>query len=147
MDAQTIREKIRALKLDKSWNTTVTKFINHYQSLVILLESITVGPTLLWPEKLKMIMLASAVKSNNDMAFIMSQERLGIAKGCAPMMYNQYLALLKSRAHESDNSEKTSEDSSHKWSIRTHEHGGHSGQNKREDADEATLRLQRRSRL
>ena len=41
MDAQTIREKIRALKLDKSWNTTLTKFINHYQSLVILLESIS----------------------------------------------------------------------------------------------------------
>ena len=63
MDAQTLREKIRALKLDKSWNTTVSKFINHYQSLVILLESITVDPTLLWPEKLKMIMLASAVQS------------------------------------------------------------------------------------
>ena len=28
-------EKIRALKLDKGWNTTVSKFINHYQSLVI----------------------------------------------------------------------------------------------------------------
>ena len=85
MDAQTIREKIRALKLDKSWNTTVTKFINHYQSLVILLESITVDPTLLWPEKLKTIMLASAVQSNKDMAFIMSQERLDVTKGCTPM--------------------------------------------------------------
>ena len=70
------------------------------------------------------------------MAFIMSQECLDVAKGRTPMTYNQYLALLKSRAHELDNSEKTSEDSSHKWSIQTHEHGGHSSQNKREDADE-----------
>ena len=90
MDAQTIHEKIRGLKLDQSWNATVIKFINHYQSLVILLESLTVDPTLLWPEKMKMIMLASAVKSNKDMAFIMSQERLDVAKGRAPMTYNQY---------------------------------------------------------
>ena len=48
MDAQTIHEKIRGLKLDQNWNTIVTKFIDHYQSLVILVESITV-------DKLKMI--------------------------------------------------------------------------------------------
>ena len=94
------------MKLDQNWNTTVTKFINHYQSLVVLLELLTVDPTLLWPEKIKMIILASAVKSNKDMAFIMSQECLDITKGCAPMMYNQYLALLKSQAHELDNSER-----------------------------------------
>ena len=52
------------------------------------------------------------------------------------MMYNQYLALLKSRAHELDNSEKMSGESSHNWSIQKHEHGGHSSQNKRKDADE-----------
>ena len=69
------------------------------------------------------------------MAFIMSQER-DVTKGRAPMTYNQYLALLKSRDHELDNSEKTSEDSSHNRSIQTHERGGHSGQNKREDADD-----------
>ena len=43
------------------------------QSLVILLESITVDPTLLWPEKLKTIMLALAVQSNKDMAFIINK--------------------------------------------------------------------------
>ena len=99
MDVQTIREKFRGLKLDPSWNTTVTKFINHYQSLIILLESLTVDPTVLWPEKIKTIMLASAVKSNKDMAFIMSQERLDVAKGRTQVMYNQYLALPKSRVH------------------------------------------------
>ena len=71
----------------------MTKFINHYQSLVIQLESITVDPTLLWPEKLKTIMLASAVQSNKDMAFIMSQERLDVAKGRAPMTYNQTISI------------------------------------------------------
>ena len=136
MDVQTICEKIRGLKLDQSWNMTMTKFINNYQSHVILLESITVDPTLLWPEKLKMIMLASAVMSNKGMPFIMSQEHQDVAKGHALMMYNQYLALLKSRAQELDNSEKTSAESSHNRSIQKHEHGGHSGQNKREDANE-----------
>ena len=66
----------------------------------------------------------------------MSQERLDIAKGLAPMMYNQYLALLKSRVHELDNSEKMSGENLHNWSIQKHQHGGHSGQNKGEDADE-----------
>ena len=70
------------------------------------------------------------------MVFIMSQERLDIAKGHAPMTYNQYLALLKSRAQELDNSEKTSGESSHNQSSQKHEHGGHSGQNQREYADE-----------
>ena len=47
-------------------------------------------------------MLESAVKSNKDLATIMSQERLDIAKGRAPMMFPQYVSLLKSRAHELD---------------------------------------------
>ena len=49
-----------------------------------------------------MIMLESAVKSNKDLAMILSQERLDVAKGRAPVTFPQYVSLLKSRAHELD---------------------------------------------
>ena len=57
---------------------------------------------MLCPEKTKMAVLESAVKSNKDLATIMRQERLDVAKGCAPMMFPQYVSLLKSRARELD---------------------------------------------
>ena len=38
MDANTIREKIHALELDKSWRGTATKFLQHYESQILLLE-------------------------------------------------------------------------------------------------------------
>ena len=81
MDANTIREKIYDLKLDKSWRGTATKFLQHFESQIILLESLMEDRALLWPERTKMIMLESAVKSNKDLAMIMSQERLDVAKG------------------------------------------------------------------
>ena len=68
MDANTIREKIHALKLDKSWRGTSAKFLQHYESQILLLESVTDDRALLWLEKTKMIMLESAVKSNKDLA-------------------------------------------------------------------------------
>ena len=107
MDAQSIREKIQDLKLDKSWRSSATKFINHYESQVILLESLTVDRALLWHEKTKITMLASAVKSNKDLASIMSQDLLDVAKGRAAMTYEQYIALLKCKAHELDGGEKS----------------------------------------
>ena len=51
---------------------------------------------MLWPEKTKVVMLESAVKSNKDLAMIMSKERLDVAKGRAPMTFPQYVSLLKS---------------------------------------------------
>ena len=46
---------------------------------------------------------AGVIKSNKDLDSIMSQERLDvIKKGRAPMMFPQYVSLLKSRAHELD---------------------------------------------
>ena len=74
MDANMIREKIHALKLDKSLRGTATKFLQHYESQILLLESITDDRALLWPEKTKMIMLESAVKSNKDLAALMTVE-------------------------------------------------------------------------
>ena len=106
MDAQSIREKIQDLKLDKSWRSSATKFINFYESQVILLESLTVDRALLWHEKTKITMLASAVKSNKDLATIMSQDNLDVAKGRVAMTYEQYIALLKFKAHELDGAEK-----------------------------------------
>ena len=97
-----IREKIHALKLDKSWRGTATKFLQHYESQILLLESIMDDWALLWPEKTKMIMLESAVKSNKDLATIMTVEHLDIAKGRAAMTFIQYISILKSRAHELD---------------------------------------------
>ena len=44
MDANTIQEKIHALKLDKSWRGTATKFLQNYESQILLLESITSVP-------------------------------------------------------------------------------------------------------
>ena len=62
MDANTIREKIHALKLDKSWRGTATKFLQHYESQILLLESITDDRALwLWPECTNMIMLLSLI--------------------------------------------------------------------------------------
>ena len=78
MDANTIREKIHALKLDKSWSGTATKFLQHYESQILLLESITDDRALLRPEKTKMIMLESAVKSNKNLAALMTVEHLDI---------------------------------------------------------------------
>ena len=49
-----------------------------------------------------MIMLESAVKSNKDLATLMTVERLDIAKGRAPMTFPQYISILKSHAHELD---------------------------------------------
>ena len=63
MDANTIREKIHALKLDKTWRGTATKFLQYYESQILLLESIMDNHALLWQEKTKMIMLESAVKA------------------------------------------------------------------------------------
>ena len=57
---------------------------------------------MLWLEKTKMIMLESAVKSDKDLAAIMTVERLDIAKGRAAMTFPQYILILKSRAHELD---------------------------------------------
>ena len=58
------------------------KFRQHFESQIILLEeSLTEDRALLWPERMKMIMLESAVKINKDVATIMSQERLDVAKG------------------------------------------------------------------
>ena len=107
MDAQTIRTKILALKLDKSWRSTATKFINHYESQVILLESLTVDKDLLWHEKSKMTMVESAVRGNAQLASIMSQELLDVAKGRDPMTYVQYISLLKTKAHEIDSQDPT----------------------------------------
>ena len=42
--------EIHALKLDKSWRGTATKFLQHYESQILLLESITDDRALLWPE-------------------------------------------------------------------------------------------------
>ena len=95
-------KKIHALKLDKSWRGTAPKFLQHYESQILLLESITDDRALLWPERTKMIMLESAVKSNKDLAALMAVERLDIAKGWAPMTFPQYVSILKSRAHELD---------------------------------------------
>ena len=102
MDANTIREKIHALKLDKSWRGTATKFLQHYESQILLLESIMDDHALLWPERTKMIMLELAVKSNKDLATLMTVEHLDIAKGRAPITFPQYISILKSRAHELD---------------------------------------------
>jgi hypothetical protein len=81
MDAQTIREKLTALKLDKSWRGTLSKFITHFESQMIQLESLTANPSLLWPAQAKINQLSSAVSTNADLASIMSQELLDIAKG------------------------------------------------------------------
>ena len=54
MDTNTIREKIHALKLDKSWGGT---FLQHYKSQILLLESVMDDYALLWLEKTKMIIL------------------------------------------------------------------------------------------
>ena len=43
-------------------------------------------------------MLESAVKSNKDLDTIMSPERIDVAKGCAPMMFPQYVSLLKAES-------------------------------------------------
>ena len=99
MDTNTIREKIHALKLDKSWRGT---FLEHYKSQILLLESVMDDCALLWLEKTKMIILESALKSNKDLGTIMTVERLDIAKGWAAMTFPQYISILKSRAHELD---------------------------------------------
>ena len=49
-----------------------------------------------------MIMLELAVKSNKDLAALMTVERLEKAKGRAPMTFPQYILILKSHAHELD---------------------------------------------
>ena len=128
MDANTIREKIHDLKLDKSWRETAPKFLQHFESQIILLESLTEDAAMLWPEKTKMVMLESAVKSNKDLAMIMSQERLDVAKGCAPMMFPPYVSLLKSRAHKLDAVEgKSGSGRSRYRSIHNSEHDGQGG--------------------
>ena len=38
MDANTIREKIYDLKLDKSWRGTATKFLQHFKSQIIVTD-------------------------------------------------------------------------------------------------------------
>ena len=81
MDANTIWEKIYYLKLDKSWRGTATNFLQHFESQIILLESLMEDRALLWLERMKMIMLESAVKMNKDLSMIMSQEHLDITKG------------------------------------------------------------------
>ena len=96
MDANTIREKIHALKLDKSWRGTAAKFLQYYDSQILLLESVMDDRASLWPEKTKMIMQESAVKSNNDLATIMTVECLDITKGRAAMIFPQYILILKS---------------------------------------------------
>ena len=68
MNANTIREKIHVLNLDKSWRETATKFRQHYESQILLLELVMDNRALLWLEKNKMIILESAVKSNKDLA-------------------------------------------------------------------------------
>ena len=52
-------------------------------------------------------MLASAVKSNKELASIMSQDLLDVAKGRAAMTYEQYVSLLKCKAHELDGAERS----------------------------------------
>ena len=99
MDTNMIREKIHALKLDKSWRGT---FLQHYESQILLSESVMDNCALLWLEKTKMIILESAVKSNKDLATIMTVERLDIAKCWAAMTFPQYISILKSQAHELD---------------------------------------------
>ena len=96
MDANTIREKIHDLKLDKSWRGTAPNFLQHFESQILLLESLTEDAAMLWPEKTKMVTLKPAVKSNNDLAMIMGQERLDVTEERAPMTFPQYVSLLKS---------------------------------------------------
>ena len=73
-----------------------------------------------------MIMLESAVRSNKDLAALMTVERLDIAKGWAPMTFPQYISILKSCAHELDAEDGNSSRGrcSHYQSIHQSERGG-----------------------
>ena len=84
MDANTIREKIHDLKLDKSWRGTATKFLQHFESQIILLESLMEDAAMLWLEKTKMVMLESAVKSNKDLATIRAKSALTSRRDALP---------------------------------------------------------------
>ena len=138
MDAQTIREKLTALKLDKSWRGTTSKFITHFESQMIQLESLTADPAMLWPAQVKINQLSSAVGTNSDLASIWSQELLDIAKGRTPMTYDQYIQLLKSKAYEVDSREKAVNNNPRSRSVNTTERsnsnsgrgGGRSGNNR-----------------
>ena len=138
MDAQTIREKLTALKLDKSWRGTTSKFITHFESQMIQLESLTADPAMLWPAQVKINQLSSAVGTNSDLASIWSQELLDIAKGRTPMTYDQYIQLLKSKAYEVDSREKAVTNNPRSRSVNTTERsnsnsgrgGGRSGNNR-----------------
>ena len=123
MDAQLVREKIVALKLDKSWRGGAVKFITHFQSQMILLESLTTDPTLLWHPNAKLAQLTSAVSSHAELHSIWAAERLDAVKSNRNITYEQYLSLAKSKAHEIDSREGTT-NPRHNRNINAHERGG-----------------------
>jgi hypothetical protein len=127
MDAQTIREKLTALKLDKQWRGTLSKFITHFESQMIQLETLTSDANLLWPAQAKINQLSSAVSTNLDLASIWSQELLDIAKGRTPMTYDQYLQLLKSKAYEVDSRDKSNNNPRSRSVNRTERNSSNSG--------------------
>ena len=134
LSTKDIKNKILALRLDKSWNSSSSAFLTHYEKLLLQWEDLIQDPNERWTDTMKKDELSNAVEPHEDLGKIIMQDELRAATGDTVLMYQQYKALLTTMAAHSDC--KTQANSSTKChTIKKGEWGGKGKDQNKKDKD------------
>ena len=102
-NAQELKNKLAILRLDDTWHSTTSAFLNHWRSLYLQLEDMTNPEDHSTPSQ-KKAQLENAVAPHAELARIVQLERLQVQSGNKGLDYDKYLALLDSAASDYDHS-------------------------------------------